>query len=389
MPMLEAARIKQLNPSFGIQLANSILAAKSQHSDIIHLNDGELDLSPPSTVIEATQDALAAGKTRYDEVKGLRSLREKICEKLWRDDGISANPDEILVTNGSSQAIFEIFQCYISPGDRVLIPTPAWPTYEQGIRIAGGVPVGYPCFNPDLDIDLMRRLTGSGAKMIIVNSPHNPTGTVLSRATIEGLIALADERDMLVLSDEAYDGLLHNTVERVSALMVGVAERSRILTTRSFSKSYSMTGFRIGYFHASRNIVDRCAMLHEHLSDNVCTFAQFGADAAMGLSPQFVAERAAILQQRLETAYELISPILPCSKPSGGFYLFPDLRPVMGGRWNTAPEFVSSLLRDAGIATLPGEAFGCPGFFRISIAAVNGDGISSAMKRLIHFSLNG
>jgi aspartate aminotransferase len=381
----EAIRIAQLKPSWGVEFANSLLAAKDAHEDLCSLNDGEFDLSPPQAVIDATREALARGKTRYDEVKGLRSLREGICAKLRRDDGIAADPDEILVTNGSSQVIFEIFQCYLSPGDRVLIPMPAWPTYEQGIRLAGGIPVGYPCLHPELDLDHLRRLAEGGAKMLVINSPHNPTGIVLSRNTMERLVALAAEFDMLILSDEAYDGLLHHSVERVNTRSVGDAEGARILTTRSFSKCYSMTGFRIGYLHASREIVDRCAALHAHLSDNVCTFAQFGAAAALELPDEFVVDRASILQARLETAYELISPVLPCPSPRGGFYLFPDLAPVLGRRWVDAPEFVVSLLQETGVATLPGDAFGCSDHFRISVAAVSRERTAHAMGRILDF----
>ena len=381
----EAYRISQLKPPWSVAQTKELLAVQNTGKDIYWLNDGELDLPVPQAIIDATHEALANGKTRYDDVKGLLKLRERICAKLWQCDGIAADPDEILITNGSSQAIFEIFQCYVSPGDMVLVPVPGWPTYEQSIRIAGGIPVGYSCLDPELDIDYLRCMAVQGARLLIINSPHNPTGIVLSRCTIENLIELAAEFDMLILADEAYDTLLHDRVERVTTKSVSGVEHPRILTTRSFSKCYSMTGYRIGYLHAQREVINRCATLHAHISDNVCTFAQFGAAAALVLPHQLITNRAAVVQKRLETAYTLISPILPCPRPRGGFYLFPSLMPLHKQQSSDAQEFIVHLFQQTGVACVPGDAFGCPGHFRISIAAVDCERISQSIPKIIDF----
>lgn len=381
----EALRIGQLISPWGIEFAKAIGSARKLHKNIYFLHEGEFDLAVPQPIIDATNDALLKGQTRYDEVKGLRTLREKICEKLKLEDGICANPEEILVTNGSSQAIFEIFQCYVSQGDLVLIPTPSWPTYEQNIRLAGGSPVGYPCLHPDLDFDYLRHWAKKGVKIIVINSPHNPTGVVLSRKTMSRLIELAVEFDMLLLSDEAYDGLFSQAVERVTALSAGNEARTRILTTRSFSKCYSMTGFRIGYLHATREIVDRCAMLHAHLSDNVCTFAQFGAIAALDLPKEILADRLSILQKRLQTAHKSFSKFLPCHNPQGGFYLFPSISSLIGGRWSDAQSFAADLLQETGVATVAGNVFGCHDHLRVSVAAIDNDKLEEAVNQVLRF----
>lgn len=383
--MLASVRARQLKPSFGISFANSIISARVHHQSFFPMHDGELDLPPDPSVIAATQRALSDGKTRYDQVKGLSLLREGICEKLAREDGVAADPDEILVGNGSSQIIFEVFQTCVSPGDRVLIPCPSWPTYDQAIRLAGGTPVSYPCLDADIDLDLISRLADDGVKILVINSPHNPTGTVLSRRTIESLISLADEHDMLVLSDEAYDGLTDDEVERVNPIMISGTHKARILTTRSFSKVYSMTGFRIGYLYASRETVDRCAMLQAHLSDNVCTFAQFGALAALRLPDEFINVRATMLQKRLETVHSVVSRILPCAKPRGGFYLFPSIEPVLNNGWETADHFVESLLQREGVAALPGDAFGLGNHIRLSVAALDERALFQAMEKFSDF----
>lgn len=349
------------------------------------MHDGEFDLPPHTNVIAATQTALSDGRTRYDDVRGLSLLRERICEKLFQDDGVAAQPSEILVTNGSSQAIYEIFQSYISPGDRVLLPCPAWPTYEQGVRLAGGTTISYPCFDSDLDLDMLRRLLRTGIKLLVINSPHNPTGAVFSRATVEGIVDLVSEFGTLVLADEAYDGLIHATVERVNPIQLLRGHGSRVLTTRTFSKGYSMTGFRIGYLYAPAHIIDRCSVLHEHLSDNVCTFGQYGALAAIELSRDFIATRAGILQRRMDLAFDRISNVLPCSRPKGGFYLFPDIRPILGEKWRNSSQFSDALLQEEGIATLPGHAFGSKDHLRVSIAALDESDLDLAVGRFCKF----
>lgn len=383
--MFASERARQLKPSIGIAFSNVLLGAKSDHGNIIPMHDGEFDLPPHPTVIAATRKALRDGKTRYDDVKGLGVLRERICDKLFQDDGVLASPNEILVTNGSSQVIYEIFQTYISPGDRVLLPCPAWPTYEQGVRLAGGTVVNYPCLDSDVDLDKLRQLFKTGVKIFVLNNPHNPTGTVFSRAVIERLIELASEFDAWMMVDEAYDGLIHSDVERVNPIRLLGGHGSRILTTRSFSKSYSMTGFRIGFLYAPAPVVALCAILHEHLTDNVCTFGQHGALAALQLKKSFVNERAAVLEARMDVAFSRVSNILPCSNPKGGFYLFPNLRPILGGRWADSRQFADALLLEEGIATLPGHAFGSPDHLRISVAALQQHDLIPAIDRFCEF----
>jgi aspartate aminotransferase len=221
--------------------------------------------------------------------------------------------------------------------------------------------------------------------MLIVNSPHNPTGVVLSRDTLVRLIELATEFDMLVLADHAYEAFHHPTVERISLRAVADTERARVITTGSFSKSHSMTGFRVGYVHATREIIDRCATLHAHLTDNVCTFAQYGAVAATELPPTYLSSRASLIQDRLEAAHALISKVLPCPRPHGGFYVFPDLTPVLGGRWKDGTDFAIDLLKEAGVSILAGGTFGSGRHIRISIAGTERDLVESATRRIVAF----
>lgn len=387
MKRLEAARALALRPQGAVTIANALLRLRGGGKDVIPMHDGELDFETPPSVVEATRRALAEGRTRYDDLAGLLPLREAICARLAAEQGIAGGPENILVTNGSSQVIFEIFQCFVEPGDEVLLPTPAWPTYGEGVKMAGGVPVGYPCLGGSLDLDALRRAIGPRAKMLVINTPHNPTGAVLTRDTLTALLEIATARGLLVLSDEAYEAFVYDGARHVSlaALAGDGGGAERILTTRSFSKTFSMTGFRVGYLHAHRRVIDRCATLHAHLSDNVCTFAQYGALAALALPRDEIDRRVRAMEERCLAAFAAVSRLLPCARPAGGFYLFPAIGSAPARLGRDAGEFALRLLEETGIAVVPGDAFGQPGFVRLSLAAAPLPVIEAAAGRLATF----
>jgi aspartate aminotransferase len=381
----EAARATALRPQGAVAIANALLRRRREGKDVIALHDGELDFETPPAVVEATRRALTEGRTRYDDLAGLLELREAVAARLAAEQRVAAGPENVLVTNGSSQAIYEAFQCFVGPGDEVLVPTPAWPTYREGVKMAGGVPVGYRCSAGGLDPDELRRAAGPRAKMIVVNSPHNPTGAVLSRGDLLAVLELAAARDLLVLADEAYDAFVYGGARHVSLAALAGDQAFRVLTMRSFSKTYSMTGFRVGYLYAHPRVIERCAALHAHLSDNVCTFAQYGALAALGLPPDEVARRAGALEERCRLAHAALDPLLPCAPAAGGFYLFAALGAGAAGRDADATAFALRLLDETGVAVVPGDVFDGPGRVRVSLAAAPPPAIEAAAGRLAAF----
>jgi aspartate aminotransferase len=383
----EAARALALCPQGAVAIANALLRLRGEGKDIIAMHDGELDLETPPSIVEATCKALADGRTRYDDLAGLWPLREALCAQLAAEQGIAASPENILVTNGSSQAIFEVFQCLVEPGDEVLLPTPAWPTYGEGVKMAGGTPVGYLFSGRSLDLESLWRAVGPRTKMIVINTPHNPTGSVLSRDELAAVLDIAVKHDLIVLCDEAYDAFVYGGARHVSLAAIAGEQAERVLTTRSFSKTYSMTGFRVGYLLAHRRFIERCATLHAHLSDNVCTFAQHGALAALALPPGEVAGRVRTLEERCLLAFTTISRLLPCTRPAGGFYVFAAIAPAPddGG----SGDFARRLLQATGLAVLPGNVFGQPGFVRFSFAATPPRAIETAASRLATFLASG
>lgn len=378
-------RSRGIAVSKAVEIANGLLRAGETRSDIITLNDGELDFDTPAEVIEATVDALRRGRTRYDDLLGLAALRTSICRKLRHENGVESSPDEILVTNGSSQAIFEIFQTFINPGDEVVVPVPCWPTYLEGIRQAGGVPVPHPCTAPDIDPDALAARISPRTRMLVVNTPHNPTGAVYSRTALERIVGLAAARDLLILADEAYEAFTFGERAHHSIAALAGRERDRVLTTRSFSKSYAMTGYRIGYVHASRDIIGRLAALHAHMTDNVCTFAQYGAARALNIGSSATAGWCDALRARTALAAARLDAALPCRPPAGAFYLFPDITHLLGARFPDAVAFCNRLLEETGVAVVPGEAFAMAGHIRISVAGAGMDGIAAGCDRIAAF----
>ncbi|MDA0574077.1 pyridoxal phosphate-dependent aminotransferase [Burkholderia gladioli] len=390
MPPPPAQRMQEIAISAAVDVANAILSGRNRHGDPILMHDGEPDFPVPPAIIEATRRALAAGRTGYDALTGVTALRERICLTLREADGLDLSPDNVLVSNGSSQAIFQILLAYVNPGDHVLVPAPAWPSYLAGIRLAGGIPVTYPCLDAELDLDRLDTLaTKSRAKLVIVNSPHNPTGVVLPDSVLLGIHALAEKHDMLIISDEAYEAFVFGRARPTNFQALVGSCGQRILSTRSFSKTYAMTGFRIGYLYAERAHVARCAAIQCHVSDNACTFAQYGALAALDTPAAQHRRHAALIEQRIHSVYSGIREWLPCPVPEGGFYVFPSLASVLTSQWRDAPTFVSELFQATGVRAVPGEAFGLPGHMRLSIAATDAPRIEAATKRIIDFIRRG
>lgn len=381
----ESTRSQNVSESRVTTIANEILRMRARGAEILGFMEGELDFPAAPEVIEATKAALEQGKTRYDDILGLRELRERVAQKLTEENGVAASPEELLVTNGSSQAIFEIFQAVLDPGDEVLVPTPGWQTYIEAIRLAGGVPKLYACTGDDVDTSLIEGLVGPHTKMLVVNTPHNPTGAVYSKRSLEALVDLAVAKDLLVLSDEAYEKILFDGAVHHSIAALAGRHRERILTTQTFSKSHAMTGFRVGYVHASSAIISRLAALHSHLTDNVCTFAQWGALRALEAGEGTLRERVTVLQARKERAVRRAAPLFEFAPPRGAFYLFPRISPLLGRRLGSATDFCDALLKEAGVAVLPGEAFGLEGHIRISFAGTPLTAIDAGFDRIATF----
>jgi aspartate aminotransferase len=328
---------------------------------VIDLAVGEPDFDTPSAVIESTKAALDARKTRYSPVKGLPELRAQLATGFRGYD-----VDNILLTNGSKQALYMIFQVICDPSDEVIIPVPFWVSFVEQVKLAGGRPVLVDTQNHQLDNEAIERAITPRTKAILINSPNNPSGAVYPLSDLEKIARLAANHNLFIVADEAYEAFVYDGCKHASPFDIE-AVRSRTIIARSFSKGYGMTGFRVGYVAASRPIIAALSKIQSHLTGNVCTFAQYGALSAESLDGRWRMARQAEMQRKRDIAYQSASKFFRCIKPRGAFYLFPDVSPVLKPG-ETAQRLAERLLNEAGVAIVAGEAFGVPKHVRISFA---------------------
>jgi aspartate aminotransferase len=341
---------------------------------VIDLAVGEPDFDTPSAVIESTKAALDARKTRYSLVKGLPELRTQLATGFSGYDA-----DNILLTNGSKQALYMIFQVICDPSDEVIIPVPFWVSFVEQVKLAGGRPVLVDTQNHQLDDTAIERAITPRTKAILINSPNNPSGAVYPIADIEKIARLAVDHNLFIIADEAYDAFVYDGCRHASPFEIE-AVRNRTIVTRSFSKSYSMTGFRIGYVAAPSPIIAALSKIQSHLTGNVCTFAQYGALAVESLDDRWLTARQAEMQRKRDIAYQYASRFFRCTEPRGAFYLFPDVSTVLKPG-ETAQELAERLLKEAGVAVVAGEAFGVTKHIRISFA-VSDDELKKGFEQI-------
>jgi len=341
---------------------------------IIDLAVGEPQFDTPAAVIEATKKALDARRTRYGPVNGLSELRMQLAAQFSGYD-----IDNILITNGSKQALFMIFQAICDPAAEVIIPVPFWVSFVEQVKLAGGQPVLVDTRQHQLDAVAIERAITPRTKAILINSPNNPSGAVYPLSDLAKIARLAADHNLFIVADEAYESFLYDGCKHVSLYEIE-AVRNRTIVTRSFSKSYSMTGFRIGYIAAAAPIIAALSKIQSHLSGNVCTFAQYGALAIPSLDGNWLMARQIEMQRKRDVAYQYASRIFKCIKPRGAFYLFPDVSTVLKPG-QTARVLAERLLKETGVAVVAGEAFGMAKHLRISFA-VSEENLKNGLERM-------
>jgi len=349
--------------------------------DIVSLGVGEPCFDTPEHLKLATWKALQAGKTKYEPTAGDYDLREAIAEKLRTKNGIDAKAEDILVTAGGKFGIFLAFQAVLEAGDAVLLLDPAWVTYEQAARLAGASVIRVSCerdsgFQPD--VDRIRRAMDPAVKVVVINSPCNPTGAVYPPGVVREIVELAREQDALVLSDEVYEYLLYEGENYSPA-----AEYDGVITVNAFSKTYAMTGWRLGYVTGPREVVEGMVKVYQHSTSCVTSFAQAGATEGLRSPLSGPAVQAMLdgYRSRRSVMLDLIarSQFLDCPvAPQGAFYCFPQVKLAMG-----SSELARRLLEEAHVATVPGVAFGPSGegHLRLSYATTE-EAIREAFPRM-------
>jgi aspartate aminotransferase len=385
-----SARVSSLKPSPTIALSAKLRELKEKGVDVIGFGAGEPDIDTPEFIKEACIRALKEGKTKYPPAGGIPPLREALSEKLLKVNGIKYSPSEIVVTVGAKLALFLIFQAVINEGDEVLLPTPYWVTYEEQIRLCGGTPVHLPLsFERGFSLsaeEVEKRIT-ERTKLIILNSPTNPTGMVFDMKEVEKVARLCRDRGVLIISDECYESLIFDEVHYRSVASIGEDIREITFTVNSFSKTYSMTGWRVGYVACPEPYAKVIASLNSQYVSNTPTFAQYGALTALihPSSTEFIERMREIYRRRRDLITDGLSslPGIRVLKPQATFFIFPDF-----SEYTTAfggdVKFSEEMLERAKVGAVPGSAFGAEGYLRMSFA-LSEENIERGIERIRKF----
>ena len=380
-----AARVGEVTPSITLAIAAKAKAMKAEGIDVCSLSTGEPDFDTPEHIKAAAKQALDAGKTKYGPVAGEPQLKAAIARKLLSDNNLNYQPENILVTNGGKHSLYNLMMAAIDPGDEVIIPAPYWLSYPEMVKLASGKPVivrtdastGYK-ITPE---QLTRAITPK-TKLFVLNSPSNPTGMVYTRAEIKALAEVIVDRDILVVADEIYEKIIYDGAQHVSIGSLGKEIFDRTLISSGFAKAYSMTGWRVGYLAGPIELIKATSTIQGHSTSNVCTFAQYGAIAALESSQESVEEMRQAFAQRREVIFELLDavPGISCIKPDGAFYMFVNISKT----GMNSLEFCDAFLEQQQVAVIPGIAFGADDHIRLSYATDLGT-IKKAVERLDKF----
>jgi aspartate/methionine/tyrosine aminotransferase len=366
---LMAAGMGRLGSETAFEMLAAAKALEAQGRDIVHLEIGEPDFPTPAHVVEAGRQGLAEGLTKYTPANGLLELREVIAAKVGERRGFTVDPDEVVLTTGGKPIMFYTILAFTEPGDEVLYPNPGFPIYESMIRFAGGVPVPIPLresANFNLDTGELMSLVTPKTKLIILNTPQNPTGGIISREEIGRLADFLAERDIVVLSDEIYENILYEGEHCSIASFPGM--RAKTIILNGFSKSYAMTGWRAGYGVMPIPLAREFTKLVVNSTSCLAGFTQRACLAALTGPQDIVRERVAEFRERRDAIVSGLRamPGITCALPAGAFYAFPNVSSF----GLPSREMADYLLQDAGVATLWGSSFGSygEGYLRLSYA---------------------
>ena len=374
-----AARIRNVVPSATTAVTRRAAALAAEGRKIIRLSEGEPDFDTPHHVKEAAKAAIDAGFTKYTATDGTLALKKAIAAKFKHEDGLSYSLDEIIVSTGGKQVIFNAFLATVESGDEVIIPAPYWVSFPEMVRLAGGKPIIVECGEDvgfKLTVDKLRRALTGRTKWLILNNPNNPSGACYSA---EELHLLSEELlawpDVFILSDDIYDHILFDGREHNTIVALEPALRQRTLLCNGVSKAFAMTGWRIGYGAGPSDLVAAMTTVQSHSTSNPNSIAQEAARVALSSPMDFLKAQLSIYDERRTKCREWLNAIdgLNCSNPGGALYLFPSCRGLIGRRTPAGTEidsdiaFATYLLEEGGVAVVPGSAFGLSPYIRISI----------------------
>jgi aspartate aminotransferase len=391
-----ADALGRVQPSQTIAVTTKARELKAAGHDVIGLGAGEPDFDTPDNIKEAAIKAIREGKTKYTNVDGVIELKQAICRKFERKNGLSYKPSQIIVSPGGKKVIFNAMLSTLNPGDEVIIPAPYWVSYPDIVQLVGGTPVIVGATIEDnfkIRPEALEAAITPKTKWLIFNHPSNPTGAAYSRAALQALTdVLMRHPHVWVLTDDMYEHLVYDDYQFVTPAQVEPGLYERTLTMNGVSKAYAMTGWRIGYAGGPEMLVKAMTKLQSQSTSNAASISQWASLEALDGPQDFIKERAKIFKQRRNLVVSMLNQAngIDCPIPEGAFYVFPSCKGCIGktsakGKLIASDEdFVTALLEEAGVAVVHGAAFGLSPFFRISYATST-EALEEACQRIQRF----
>ena len=379
-----SARVGGIAESATLAVDAKAKAKKAAGEDVVGFGAGEPDFPTPPAIVAAAEAACSdPANHRYTPAGGMPALKAAVAAKTLRDSGYAVTPAQVLITNGGKQAVYQAFAALLDPGDEVLLPAPYWTTYPEAVKLAGGVPVDVVTTEDQgyrVTVEQLEAARTPRTKVLLWCSPSNPTGAVASPAEVEAVGRWAVEHGIWVVADEIYEHLVYGAAEHVSMPVVVPELADTCVVVNGVAKTYAMTGWRVGWLIGPLDVVKAATNLQSHATSNVSNVAQVAALAAVSGDLTAVAEMRDAFDRRRRTMVRLLSAIpgVECPEPDGAFYCYPSVKQVLGrtirGRTpTTSAELAELVLDEVGVAVVPGEAFGTPGYFRLSYALGDAD----------------
>jgi len=373
MELKLSKRVGSLKPSPTLAISAKAKELRAKGVDVIGFGAGEPDFDTPEFIKEAAIKALREGKTKYAPAGGIPELREALAEKFEKVNRVSYKPSEIVVSTGAKNILFLLFLMLLNEGDEVLVPTPYWVSYTEQIKLFGGIPIEVPTEEEKgfiLTVEDIKPFVTERTKILILNSPNNPTGAVIDGKNLKEIAQFCLERNILIISDECYEAFTYDGEKHISTASLGEEIKRITFTVNAFSKTYSMTGWRVGYVGCpNEEYAKVLTNLNSQSISNVTTFAQYGALEALRNpeAPKFVEKMRLTFERRRDLILSKIReiPDVKVNTPKGAFYVFPNFRNWVA-KFDNDVEFTKYLLEEAKVAIVPGSAFGYEGFARIS-----------------------
>ncbi|SHH52408.1 aspartate aminotransferase [Clostridium collagenovorans DSM 3089] len=396
--MIYSKKAEKISASLTLAITAKAKKMKAEGIDVIGFGAGEPDFDTPCNIQDAAIEAIKSGKTRYTAASGIAELKEAIIKKLQEDNKLNYKPSQIIISTGAKQCLANAFQAILNPGDEVIIASPYWVSYPELVQLADGVPVFVETKEENefkYDLNELKSTISEKTKAILINSPNNPTGTVYNEEELRAIAEIAKEHDLVIISDEIYEKLLYGEVEHTSIASLSEDAYNRTIVINGMSKSYAMTGWRIGYAAANEEITKLMSNIQSHTTSNPNSIAQYASVEALEGSQDEIKAMIKEFKNRRDFMVDKINTIeyLSCVKPKGAFYVMINISKLLGKelkgeKISGSLDLSRILLEEEKVAVIPGIAFGVDEFIRLSYATSmenikNGlDRIESFVKKL-------